>query len=95
MKAADMTEAYTEEGILTNSGPFNGLNNKKAIEKIADYLEEKSIGRRVVNYRLRDWLISRQRYWGAPIPMVYCDQCEHRSGAGRSASGIAPHGCGI
>ena len=75
MKAADMTEAYTEEGILTNSGPFNGLNNKKAIEKIADYLEEKSIGRRVVNYRLRDWLISRQRYWGAPIPMVYCDQC--------------------
>ncbi len=75
LKAADMTEAYVEEGYLTNSGPFNGLNNREAIEKIADYLEEKGLGRRVINYRLRDWLISRQRYWGAPIPMVYCDKC--------------------
>lgn len=75
LKAADMTEAYVEPGILTNSGPFNGLNNREAIEKIADYLEDKSLGRRVVNYRLRDWLISRQRYWGAPIPMVYCEKC--------------------
>ncbi|MEE0776357.1 MAG: leucine--tRNA ligase [Bacillota bacterium] len=75
LKAADMTEAYVEEGYLTNSGPFNGLKNKEAIEKIADYLEEKGLGRRVVNYRLRDWLISRQRYWGAPIPMVYCEKC--------------------
>ncbi|MDO4541536.1 MAG: leucine--tRNA ligase [Bacillota bacterium] len=75
LKAADMTEAYVEEGLLTNSGPFNGLNNRKAIEKIADYLEENKLGRRVVNYRLRDWLISRQRYWGAPIPMLYCEKC--------------------
>lgn len=75
LKAADMTEAYVEQGILTNSGPFDGLNNREAIEKIADYLEDKSLGRRVVNYRLRDWLISRQRYWGAPIPMVYCEKC--------------------
>lgn len=75
LKAADMTEAYVEEGLLTNSGPFNGLNNRQAIEKIADYLTAEGLGRRVVNYRLRDWLISRQRYWGAPIPMVYCDKC--------------------
>lgn len=75
MKAQDMTEAYVEDGIMTNSGDFNGLNNRDAIEKIADYLEEKAIGRRVINYRLRDWLISRQRYWGAPIPMVYCEKC--------------------
>ncbi|MEG0873951.1 MAG: leucine--tRNA ligase [Clostridiales bacterium] len=75
LKAADMTEAYVEEGVLTNSDIFNGINNKEAIEKIADYLEEKELGRRVINYRLRDWLISRQRYWGAPIPIVYCEKC--------------------
>lgn len=75
MTAATMTAAYSEPGIMTNSGPFNGLRNKDAMEKIADYMEEKGIGRRVVNYRLRDWLISRQRYWGAPIPIVYCDSC--------------------
>ncbi|MGI5873328.1 MAG: leucine--tRNA ligase [Bacillota bacterium] len=75
LKPEDMTEAYVEEGNLVSSDRFNGINNRKAIEAIADYLEETGLGRRVVNYRLRDWLISRQRYWGAPIPVVYCDHC--------------------
>jgi len=70
-----MDRAYTEDGIMVNSGPFNGLPNKEAMEKIADYFEEKGIGRRTVHYRLRDWGISRQRYWGAPIPIIYCDKC--------------------
>ena len=75
LKVEDMNEAYVEEGNLVASGRFDGLNNRKAIEAIADYLEETGIGRRVVNFRLRDWLISRQRYWGAPIPVVYCEKC--------------------
>jgi len=70
-----MEAAYTEDGVLVNSGPFNGLPNREAMEKIADYLEEKGMGRRTVQYRLRDWGISRQRYWGAPIPIIYCDSC--------------------
>lgn len=72
---AEMEAAYVGEGYLVNSGPFNGRENLKALDEIADYVEEKGIGKRQVNYRLRDWLISRQRYWGAPIPIVYCDQC--------------------
>lgn len=75
LQVAAMDDAYVEEGFLTNSGLFDGLNNRAAIEKIEDYLEENDLGRRVINYRLRDWLISRQRYWGTPIPIVYCDQC--------------------
>jgi leucyl-tRNA synthetase len=70
-----MTEAYEGEGVLVRSGPFDGLENVKALDAIADYLEEKNLGKRAVNFRLRDWGISRQRYWGAPIPIVYCDQC--------------------
>jgi len=70
-----MTEAYVDGGVLVRSGPFDGLENVKALEAIADYLEEKRIGKRDVNFRLRDWGISRQRYWGAPIPIVYCDKC--------------------
>ncbi len=70
-----MTEAWEGDGIQVNSGPFSGLPNTEAKERIADYLEEKGIGHRAVNYRLRDWLVSRQRYWGTPIPIVYCDKC--------------------
>jgi len=67
--------AFADEGVLINSGPFTGLPSPEARERIADFLEEQGWGRRTVSYRLRDWLISRQRYWGAPIPIVYCDQC--------------------
>ncbi len=70
-----MTEAYAGEGILVNSGPFNGQRNLEVLEGIAEYLETRGSGRKTVNYRLRDWGISRQRYWGAPIPIIYCDQC--------------------
>jgi len=70
-----MEEAYSEDGYLINSDKYNGLNVEEAFEKFAQEMEEKNIGERETNYRLRDWLISRQRYWGAPIPIVYCDQC--------------------
>ncbi|CDF58103.1 leucine--tRNA ligase [Thermobrachium celere] len=70
-----MISAYTDDGIMCNSGQFNGMNNRKAYNKIIDYLKEKGVGDYKVNYRLRDWLISRQRYWGAPIPIVYCEKC--------------------
>ncbi|MCD6545290.1 MAG: leucine--tRNA ligase [Thermotogae bacterium] len=71
----EMSEAYTEPGIMVNSGPFDGLKSDEAIDKVIEFLEEKGIGKRSVQYKLRDWLISRQRYWGAPIPMVYCPNC--------------------
>ncbi len=67
--------AYTESGTMVNSGQFDGLSSEQGFEAICDYVEEKGWGKRAVTYRLRDWLISRQRYWGAPIPMVYCDKC--------------------
>ncbi|MGI6035119.1 MAG: leucine--tRNA ligase [Limnochordia bacterium] len=70
-----MVEAYTGSGRLVNSGKFNGLASEEAIEAITKFLEEQGLGSYQVNYRLRDWLISRQRYWGAPIPIVYCDEC--------------------
>ena len=70
-----MNGAYTGEGRMVNSGPFNGTPNEEGIAKVIKYLEEKNTGRGVINFRLRDWLISRQRYWGAPIPMIYCDHC--------------------
>ncbi len=68
-------EAYVEDGILFDSGKFSGMNNREALPKIADFLVKEGFGKKTVNYRLRDWLLSRQRYWGAPIPMVYCDKC--------------------
>ncbi|MCL5283337.1 MAG: leucine--tRNA ligase, partial [Armatimonadetes bacterium] len=74
--AEEMTCALPEGGVMINSGPFNGCDNSKVtIQKFIHYLEEKNIGAGKVQYRLRDWLISRQRYWGAPIPIIHCPVC--------------------
>ena len=73
--AKDLTEAYTEEGILVNSGEFNGMKNTEAKKAITQKAVDEGFGEFKTQYRLRDWLISRQRYWGAPIPVVYCDKC--------------------
>lgn len=70
-----MTDAYTEAGFLVNSGEFNGIKNNKAKKAITQWAVDKGFGEFKTQYRLRDWLISRQRYWGAPIPVVYCDKC--------------------
>ena len=71
-----MTCAYEEkEGMLVNSGEFTGMEMHKAMSAIMDKAEAEGFGKRRVNYRLRDWLISRQRYWGAPIPIIYCPHC--------------------
>ncbi|NPV29265.1 MAG: leucine--tRNA ligase [Firmicutes bacterium] len=70
-----MEEAYVEPGLMVNSGPFSGIDSEVARLKITAFIEEKGYGREQVNYRLRDWLISRQRYWGAPIPIIYCEEC--------------------
>ncbi len=66
---------YTEKGILINSGQFDGLTSEEAFDVIAEYLQEENKGRKTINYRLRDWGVSRQRYWGCPIPIIYCDDC--------------------
>ena len=72
---SELTEAYLGDGFMTSSGPYEGLTNEEGIEAISDDIEKNAWGKRTVSYRLRDWLISRQRYWGTPIPMVYCDRC--------------------
>ncbi len=70
-----MDDAFTEYGVMVNSGQFNGLFGKDAIEKTTEFAAENGFGRKKVNYKLHDWLISRQRYWGAPIPIIHCPQC--------------------
>jgi len=75
IKAEEMAEAFVEDGVMVSSGPFTGLRSSEGREKLAAYLEEKGWGKKDIRYRLRDWGISRQRYWGAPIPILYCDSC--------------------
>ena len=75
LRAEELTEAYLGEGVMVDSGPFSGLASTDGKEKIASYLEEKGWGRKAIRYRLRDWGVSRQRYWGTPIPIIYCDRC--------------------
>jgi leucyl-tRNA synthetase len=71
----DLTEAYIDEGVMVESGSFSGLASHEGREKLAAYLEENGWGKKSIRYRLRDWGVSRQRYWGTPIPIIYCDQC--------------------
>ena len=74
-KDSELLAAYLGEGTMVNSGPYDGMPSHQAIERICSDLSEKSLGGPKVNYRMRDWLISRQRYWGTPIPIVHCDLC--------------------
>jgi leucyl-tRNA synthetase len=74
-RGEELEQAYIEPGTMVNSGQFDGLPSKQGMEAISDFLEKKGWGKRTITYKLRDWLISRQRYWGAPIPMIYCDKC--------------------
>ncbi len=73
--AQDLTEAYEADGVQVNSAQFNGLPNQEAKIKIAEWMEKTNIGKIQTHWRLRDWLISRQRYWGTPIPVIYCEKC--------------------
>ena len=70
-----MEEAYVEDGTMVNSGPFDGKNNRAAMDDIIEYMETQKIGKRAISYRLKDWGLSRQRYWGNPIPMITCEDC--------------------
>ncbi|MCI0439017.1 MAG: leucine--tRNA ligase [Chloroflexi bacterium] len=74
-RGEELDAAYLDEGTQVNSGQFDGLPSAEGKRRIADYIEQRGWGRRTVNYRMRDWLISRQRYWGTPIPIIYCDEC--------------------
>ncbi len=74
-RAEEMTEAYEGDGMMIDSGPFSGTPSEEGRRKVAQWLEREGLGEATTIYRLRDWLISRQRYWGAPIPIVYCDRC--------------------
>jgi len=74
-KELDLDKAYTEDGVLFDSGQFSGLDSKRAKEEIIKYFEKNSLGKKTVNFKLKDWLVSRQRYWGTPIPLVKCPKC--------------------
>jgi leucyl-tRNA synthetase len=71
----ELAEAYTAEGVIINSGPFNGIDSREAIAKVTDHCAEQGFGKHMINYRLRDWGISRQRYWGPPVPVIHCPDC--------------------
>ena len=73
--ASKASRAFLNDGVLFNSGEFSGMNNRDALPDMADWIEKNNSGKKTVNYRLRDWLVSRQRYWGTPIPIIYCDKC--------------------
>jgi leucyl-tRNA synthetase len=75
LRAEEMTEAYVDDGVMFDSGEFSGLTSGEGKERIASFLEEKGWGKKAIRYRLRDWGVSRQRYWGTPIPIIYCDSC--------------------
>jgi len=75
LDVADMTAAYSDPGILVNSGQFDGMENEPAKKAVVEHLDKSGLGKMTVNYRLRDWNVSRQRFWGAPIPVIYCDDC--------------------
>jgi len=74
-RTQELKEAFVDEGIMVNSAQFDGMKSTEALEKIGDWLAENNLGAWKTNYKLRDWLVSRQRYWGAPIPIIYCDKC--------------------